>query len=55
MNNLPFVWPQNVRVTTEPIIVPALGVKKPFEAPSLFGLLRDLTSGDRRVWDTAPN
>jgi hypothetical protein len=53
MNHLRFVCSQNIRVTTEPIIVAALGVKKTFGAPYLFGLLRDLTFGDRRVWDTA--
>jgi hypothetical protein len=28
MNHLPFVCPENTRVTTEPIVVAALGVKK---------------------------
>jgi hypothetical protein len=50
MNNLPFVCPENIRVTTEAIIVPALVVKTPSEVPSLFGLLRALTSVDGRVW-----
>jgi hypothetical protein len=54
MDNRPFVCPQNIRVTTKPIIVAALGVKKPFEVPYIFGLLRDLTFGDRTFWDTAP-
>jgi hypothetical protein len=53
MNHLPFVCPLNIWVTTEPIIVATLGVKKPLEAPYLFGALRDLTFGDRRFWDNA--
>ena len=54
MNHLPFIFPQNIRVTTDLIIVAALGVKRTFRTPYLFGLLRDLTFGDRRVCDTAP-
>ena len=52
MDHMPLVCPQNVRVTTEPIIVAALDVKKQYGAPYLFGLLRDLTFVDRRFWDT---
>jgi len=47
MNHLPFVCPENIRVTTAPIVVAAMGVNKPFEAPYFFGLLHDSTSGDR--------
>jgi hypothetical protein len=53
MNYLPFVWSEHIQVTSEPIIVSATVVEKPFVAPSFFGLLGDLTFKERRVWDAA--